>query len=152
VELLVHDPARKLLIASSGGNGFIVSESEVYAATRKGKQALNLGKGERAVVCTTAEGDSVAVVGDNRKLLVFGLDEVNEMSRGRGVRLQRYRGAALSDARVFTRADGLQWRDSAGRTRTVTDLDEWTGARASAGKPAPRGFPKSGRFDDTPAQ
>jgi len=83
---------------------------------------------------------------------VFSLSEMNEMSRGRGVRLQKYRGGSLSDARVFTRADGLQWTDSAGRTRTVTDLAEWTGARAGAGKPVPRGFPKSGRFDDTAAQ
>jgi len=152
VDLFVHAPTRKLLIASSGGNGFIVSESEIIASTRKGKQALNLGAGERAVVCSPAHGDSVAVVGDNRKLLVFGLDEVNEMSRGRGIRLQRYRGGGLSDAICFAREDGLQWTDPAGRVRTVTDLSEWTGSRAGAGKPVPRGFPKSGRFSDAAAQ
>jgi topoisomerase-4 subunit A len=150
IDLFVHDPARKLLIASSAGNGFIVAESEIVAATRKGKQALNLLPAERAVACTPAVGDSVAVVGDNRKLLVFGLDEVNEMARGRGVRLQKYRGGSLSDARVFTRADGLHWADPAGRIRTLYELAEWTGARAGAGRPVPRGFPKSGRFATSP--
>jgi topoisomerase-4 subunit A len=92
------------------------------------------------------QGDSVAVVGDNRKVLVFPLAELPEMGKGKGVRLQKYKDGGLSDALTFTLADGLSWKDPAGRTRTETDLTEWQGPRASAGKMAPRGFPRDNRF------
>jgi topoisomerase-4 subunit A len=92
------------------------------------------------------QGDSIAVVGDNRKMLVFALSELPEMAKGKGVRLQKYKDGGLSDAITFTLADGLSWKDPAGRTRTETDLAEWQGARASAGKMAPRGFPRDNRF------
>lgn len=150
IELFVHTPGRKLLVASSAGNGFIVAENEVIASTRKGKQVLNLGPGERAAVCVPTEGDSVAVVGSNRKLLIFPLTELNEMTRGRGIRLQRYRSGGLADVIVFRREDGLQWIDASGRTRTLRELDEWSGARAQAGRPVPKGFPRSGRFGLAP--
>jgi len=146
LEAFVHKPGRKLLVASSAGNGFIVAEDEVVAQTRKGKQVLNLGEGERAALCRLSEGDTVAVIGENRRLLVFPLAELNEMTRGRGVRLQKYKDGGLADAQVFDAASGLRLSDTAGRVRTVTELDEFKGARAAAGTAAPKGWPKSGRF------
>ena len=107
---------------------------------------LNLSGQAKARICEPVSGDHVAVVGDNRKLLVFPLTELPEMSRGKGVRLQKYKDGGLSDVRTFTLAEGLSWKDPAGRTRTETDLTEWLGARASTGRMAPRGFPRDNRF------
>jgi topoisomerase-4 subunit A len=146
VTIFAHDPARRLLVASSAGDGFIVPEQDVVAQTRSGKQVLNVRGDTRAALCKPVTGDTVAVVGENRKVLVFGLDELPEMARGKGVRLQKYKDGGLSDATTFTRAEGLSWRDPAGRTRTETDIEAWRGARASAGVEAPRGFPKDNRF------
>ena len=146
LRILIHKPGRKLLVASSAGDGFVVPEDEVVAQTRSGKQVLNVRGDTRALICKPVDGDSVAVVGQNRKVLVFGLDELPEMGRGKGVRLQKYKDGGLSDATTFTRADGLSWHDPAGRTRTETELDEWTGKRASAGRMAPRGFPRDNTF------
>ncbi|MEE8274775.1 MAG: DNA gyrase C-terminal beta-propeller domain-containing protein, partial [Alphaproteobacteria bacterium] len=144
-ELLVHRPGRHLLVAASDGRGFVVAEDEVIAQTRQGRQVLNLGAGAEAAVCTPAYGDSVAVVGDNRKLLIFDLEEVPVRGRGRGVILQRYRDGGLADAMVFTRAEGLSWR-AGERTRTHVDLAAWIGKRGQAGRLPPTGFPKSNRF------
>jgi topoisomerase-4 subunit A len=145
----VHDPKRKLLVASTVGNGFIVDEKNIVANTRKGKQVLNVKADEEARTCAFVNGDSVAVMGENRKMLLFSLDELNNMTRGRGVRLQRYGkrdGGGLSDIKTYDSSVGLTWLDAAGRTFTLKDLDEWKGARAQAGKPAPKGFPKNNRF------
>jgi topoisomerase-4 subunit A len=144
--LLVHRPEGRLLVASSAGDGFVVPEAEVVAQTRAGKQVLNLGGGAVAQVCRPALGDHVAAVGENRKMLVFPLAELPEMARGKGVRLQRYKDGGLSDAITFALAEGLRWQDPAGRTRSETDLSEWLGARAGAGRMAPRGFPRDNRF------
>jgi topoisomerase-4 subunit A len=148
VEAFVHVPGRKLLVASNAGYGFVVPEDEVVASTRKGKQVLNVGDDEAAKVVVPAAGDMVATIGENRKLLVFPLAEVNEMTRGKGVILQRFTEGALSDVRVFDAASGLTWLDSAGRTFTLSggELAEWTGARAQAGKVAPKGFPRNNSF------
>ncbi|RMH44406.1 MAG: DNA topoisomerase IV subunit A, partial [Alphaproteobacteria bacterium] len=148
VALFAHRSGRKLLVASSAGDGFIVPEDEIVAQTRAGKQVLNLRGEARACVCRPVEGDHVACVGENRKLLVFPIDELPEMTRGKGVRLQKYKDGGLSDARTFTLAEGLTWKDPAGRTRTVEDLTEWMGKRAGAGRMAPRGFPRDNRFTD----
>jgi topoisomerase IV subunit A len=147
-DLFVHRPGAKRLVASSAGDGFLVPEEEILAQTRAGKQVLNVKDGVTARVATpVAEGDdAVAVVGDNRKLLVFLLEELPEMARGKGVRLQKYKDGGLSDARSFRLAEGLSWRDPAGRTRIETDLGEWTAKRATAGRMAPRGFPRDNRF------
>ena len=147
--LFVHVPGGRLIVASEAGDGFVLPEDEAVAQTRGGRQVLNLKEGTRAVVCRPVAGDHVAVVGNNRKLLVFPRSELPEMGRGKGVRLQRYkdREGRLVDALTFDLADGLAWKDPAGRTRTVTELADWTGARASAGRMAPRGFPASNRFD-----
>ncbi len=148
VEIFAHDPSRKLLVASSGGYGFIVPEEEVVASTRKGKQILNVSEPEEAAVCVPVEGDHVATIGENRKMLVFRLDEVNEMSRGKGVILQRFKDGGLSDIRCFKKSGGLTWRDSAGREFSLSwsELKEWVGERAQAGRMAPKGFPRSNKF------
>jgi topoisomerase-4 subunit A len=148
VDLFVHRPGARRLMASSAGDGFIVSEDEIVAQTRAGRQVLNVRDGvvARVTAPVAPEHDAVAVVGENRKLLVFLLEELPEMARGKGVRLQKYKDGGLSDARTFSRADGLSWHDPAGRTRTETALEEWTGKRASAGRMAPRGFPRDNRF------
>ena len=147
-DLFVHKPGAKRLIASSAGDGFLVAEEEILAQTRSGKQVLNVKGDSVAKVCVAlVEGDDhVAVVGENRKLLVFALDELPEMGRGKGVRLQRYKDGGMADARTFKLADGLSWLDPAGRTRSETDLAEWTAKRAGAGRMAPRGFPRDNRF------
>jgi len=147
VDLFVYEPGRKLLVASTSGHGFIVAEDEVVAMTRKGKQILNV-KGDEAAVVAPVDGDSVAVIGDNRKLLLFPLKELPEMPRGKGVRLQRYKDGGLADAKTFTKKEGLTYIDAADRTFTLpsADLREWWGTRAQAGRLPPRGFPKSGKF------
>ncbi len=150
--LFVHKPGARRLLASTAGDGFVVAESEVVAQTRAGKQALNVRDGAKAAVCREIAGDHVAVVGENRKLLVFALDELPEMTRGKGVRLQKYKDGGLSDATTFAIEDGLRWQERGGRTRTVArpELDEWIGKRATAGRMAPRGFPRDNRFPPRP--
>ncbi|UWR00137.1 DNA topoisomerase IV subunit A [Rhodobacteraceae bacterium S2214] len=145
IDILIHKPGMRLFVASTEGNGFVVPEDDVLAQTRTGKQVLNVASA-KALICKRVNGDTVAVVGENRKVLVFSLDELPEMGRGKGVRLQKYKDGGLSDATTFQRADGLTWLDPAGRTRTETELDEWTGKRASAGRMAPRGFPRDNKF------
>ena len=139
-------PGAKLLVAASDGRGFVVPADEVLAQTRNGKQVMTLGEGAKARSVRAAEGDTVATVGENRKLLLFPLGEVPEMARGRGVILQRFHDGSLTDAKVFTLADGLTWRQGETRTRTETDLDPWRGQRAGSGRMAPRGFPATNRF------
>ena len=148
VEIFVHEPSRKLLVASTGGYGFLVPEDEVVASTRKGKQILNVTEPDEARLCVPVEGDQVAIIGENRKMLVFPLDEVNEMARGKGVILQRFKDGGLSDVRVFRKKDGLTWLDSAGREFTLSwsELREWIGERSQAGRLAPKGFPRSNKF------
>ena len=145
-DLMIYRAGEKLLLASSAGDGFIVPSEELVAQTKAGKAVLTVRDGTKTAVCTVVRGDTIAVVGDNRKMLVFPVAELPEMAKGKGVRLQKYKDGGLSDAITFTRAEGLSWKDPAGRTRTETDLTEWTGARASAGKMAPRGFPRDNRF------
>jgi topoisomerase-4 subunit A len=148
VEIFVHEPGRKLIIAATSGHGFLVPEDEMVAMTRKGKQVMNLTEPEEARLCVPADGDMVAAIGENRKMLIFPLEEVNEMARGKGVRLQRYKDGGLSDVRVFSKKEGLSWLDPAGRTFTLpmSELRDWVGERAQAGRMAPRGFPKSNKF------
>jgi topoisomerase-4 subunit A len=144
----VHDPARKVIVASQAGNGFVVAETEMVANTRKGKQVMNVGMPDEAKLVVPVRGDHVAVVGENRKMLVFPLVQLPEMSRGKGVRLQRYKDGGVSDIRCFAIADGLTWDDSAGRNfvRSKEELAEWLGDRATAGRTVPKGFPRSGKF------
>jgi topoisomerase-4 subunit A len=145
VQSLVHKPGRKLLVAASDGRGFIVAEDEVVAQTRAGKQVLNVGDGVAARACCAVEGDTVAVIGENRKLLLFAAADLPEMNRGRGVILQKYKEGGLSDVKVFNLAEGLSWRAGAG-VRTETNLQDWVGQRAQAGRLPPQGFPRVNRF------
>ena len=148
VSLFRHDPARRLLLVSTKGDGFVVPEAETVATTRKGRQVMNVKMPAEAVLCVPVAGDHLAIVGENRKLLIFPLAQVPEMTRGKGVRLQKYKDGGVSDARAFALEEGLSWEDSAGRTFTKDkdELAEWMGDRAAAGRIAPKGFPRSGKF------
>ena len=148
VDVFVHRPGRKLLIASSDGYGFVTNETDLIATTRKGKQVLNVGAGQKARLMVPVEGDHVAIIGENRRFLVFRLDQVAEMGRGKGVRLQKYKDAGIADVRVFAADKGLTWTDSSGRVflRTLDDLADWLGDRGSVGRLPPLGFPKSNSF------
>ncbi len=145
VTMTVFRGGRKFLVASLEGRGFVVPEDEVVAQTKNGKQVLNVGEGEEAAICVEvpANADHVATIGENRKLLVFPLEQVPEMTRGRGVILQKYKDGGLSDARAFRLADGLIWQS---RTKTKADLQEWLGERAQAGRMPPPGSPRANRF------
>ena len=145
VALFVLRADGRFLVAATSGRGFVVTGESLVAEKRTGKQVLNLRPGEEARLCLPAVGDHVAVIGDNRKLLVFPLDQVPELARGTGVMLQRYKDGGLADARVFALAEGLSWK-SGERTRTETVLRDWLGARGQAGRVAPAGFPRSNRF------
>jgi len=148
VNAFVYKPGRTLLLASTEARGFIVPEDEIVANTRKGKQVLNLTAPVEATICVEATGDQVAIIGENRKLLVFPVAQIPQMGRGRGVRLQRYRDGNISDIRVFKGEEGLTWTDSSGRsfTRTLDELADWRGERGQAGRLPPTGFPRSNKF------
>ena len=148
VDLFIHDPLGKRLVASMAGDGFIVPEAEIVAQTRTGRQVLNVKGDVKAILANRVTGDHVACVGENRKVLVFPINELPEMGRGKGVRLQKYKDGGLSDATTFAIRDGLAWKDPAERTRTVEEAEllEWVGKRASFGRMAPRGFPRNNLF------
>ncbi|MHA7773437.1 DNA topoisomerase IV subunit A [Roseibium sp. M-1] len=148
VNAFVYKPGRNLLLATTEARGFVVNEDDVVANTRKGKQVLNLTAPVEASLCVEALGDQVAIIGENRKLLVFPMAQIPQMSRGRGVRLQRYRDGNISDIRVFKGEDGLTWTDSSGRsfTRSMDELADWRGERGQAGRLPPTGFPRSNKF------
>jgi len=148
VDLFVYRPGAKRIIASGAGNGFVVAEDELIANTRKGKQVLNVTGTEEARLLVPVTGDTVAVIGENRKLLVFPLSQLLEMTRGKGVRLQKYKDGGISDLKTFNSADGLTWTDSSGRTYTkpMAELTDWLGDRAAAGRQPPNGFPRNNKF------
>lgn len=143
-----HDAGRKLLLVSTKGDGFVVPEAEIVATTRKGRQVMNVKLPVEAALCSPVTGDHLAIVGENRKMLVFPLDQVPEMTRGKGVRLQKYKDGGVKDAKTFAMAEGLSWTDSADRTftKSADELAEWIGDRAQAGRVAPKGFPRTGKF------
>ena len=153
VAALAYQGGRKFLVASYGGNGFVVPEDEVLGTTRKGKQVLNLKAPDKAAAMTTVDGELAATIGANRKMVIFALDQVPEMGRGRGVRLQRYKEKGLSDVTTFKAGDGVSWTDGAGRSFTLDmkELKDWRGNRADAGRIAPKGFPKNNKFRSPPA-
>jgi topoisomerase-4 subunit A len=144
VTMFAHVPGRKLLVAATSGHGFITSEDDAVAMTKKGKSVMNIKPGVEAVSCRPVEGDTIAVVGENRKLLIFKLEEVPELARGQGVYLQRYKDGGLADAAAFTWKAGL--KDENGRLFEASELKDWRGERAQAGRIVPRGWAKSGKF------
>jgi len=157
VDLFIHNPEGRLLVASDAGNGFVCAEKEIVAQTRGGKQVLNVKDDERAKICIPVSGDHVAVVSENGKFLVFSIEEMPELTRGKGVRLQKYNMArgrqgaleldgGLADVTTFNWDEGLQWEMGGGKTRHETDLSQWLGKRAGVGKRPPYGFPKSYKF------
>jgi topoisomerase-4 subunit A len=148
VDLFVHRPGTKRLVVSSVGDGFVVPEDELIANTRKGKQVLNVTGAAEAKLIVPAMGDTVAVIGENRKMVIFSAADLPEMARGKGVRLQKYKDGGVSDARVFSASEGLSWTDSSGRTfvKQMSELREWVGERAQAGRQPPQGFPRNNRF------
>jgi topoisomerase-4 subunit A len=147
VAMFPYRPGMELLLAASDGRGFVVDGEEAVAQTRAGKQVLMPGEGAVARACVQAElGDAVALVGDNRKMLILKLDDIPLMTRGRGVILQRYKSGGLADAKVFHLSEGLSWRQGENRTRTEIDLTPWRGSRGTAGRLVPSGFPRSNQF------
>jgi len=148
VAALAYQGGRKFLVASYGGNGFIVPENETLGTTRKGKQVLNLKAPDKAAAMTTLDGELAAAIGENRKMVIFALDQVPEMNRGRGVRLQRYKEKGLSDVKTFKAADGLTWVDTAGRSFTMMlkELGNWRGNRGDAGRIRPDRFLTNNKF------
>ncbi|WP_417694208.1 DNA topoisomerase IV subunit A [Roseibium sp.] len=148
ISAFVHKPGRKLMLATTDARGFLVEEDTVIANTRKGKQVLNVTQPAEASLCVEADGDQAAIIGENRKLLVFPLDQVTVMTRGRGVRLQRYRDGSIADIRIFKGDEGLTWTDSSGRSfnRSMDELTDWRGDRGQAGRLPPSGFPRSNKF------
>jgi topoisomerase-4 subunit A len=150
ITMMAWRPDTKLLVAASDGRGFIVESADILAETRKGRQVLNpKDKARLSIVRLLApDEDMIAVIGENRKLLVFGCDELPVMGRGQGVALQKYKDGGLSDARGFVMAEGLSWAmgGTTARTRTESDLSFWKGARGSAGRLPPTGFPRDNRF------
>ena len=143
---LLKAEGKRMLVAASTGHGLLVPTEAALAQTRSGKQVLNISGTARAVACCVAEGDMVASVGMNRKLLVFPIDEVPEMTRGKGVILQRFKDGGLADVTVYFAEAGLSWKAGGGRTRTEPDMSEWLGKRAGTGKMPPTGFPRPARF------
>jgi topoisomerase-4 subunit A len=154
VSVFRYQGGRKLLVGSGQGRGFIAPEDECVANTRKGKQVLNVKAPDAARAVTPVEGDLVAAIGENRKMVIFPIEQVPEMTRGRGVRLQRYRDGGLSDVKTFEVEKGLSWADSAGRifNLSLKELADWRGNRADAGRLAPKGFPKTNMFGNTEGQ
>jgi len=146
IGLFVHNPERKLLVASSEGYGFVVNEGDVAALKRGGKQVLNV-KGEvEAVRCIEVKGDKIATIGENRKILIYNVDEIPVMSRGKGVRLQKFKDGGLADLTTFKTEEGLTFIDKSNRTNSVADWTLLEGKRAQSGRMAPRGFARSGKF------
>ena len=143
---LLKAEGKRMLVAASTGHGLLVPTEAALAQTRSGKQVLNISGTARAVACCVAEGDMVASVGVNRKLLVFPIDEVPQMTRGNGVILQRFKDGGLADVTVYSAEAGLSWKAGGGRTRTEADMSDWLGKRAGAGKMPPTGFPRPARF------
>ena len=153
VAVFRHEGERKFLLASAKGRGFVVPEDQCLANTRKGKQVLNVTAPDAARAVAIVTGELAASIGENRKMLIFPLDQVPEMARGRGVRLQRYKDGGLSDVKTFKAEEGLSWTDTAGRafSLTLAELADWRGNRADAGRLAPKGFPRTNTFSQVRA-
>ena len=146
IAMMIYRPKERVLLASDDGRGFITMTDDLVAQTRNGRQVMNVSQDSKACICTKVAGDSIAVVGTNRKLLIFPIEELPQMSKGKGVILQKYKDGKLADAKTFEYANGLSWHLKGGRQRIETELLAWKGKRASAGRMPPTGFPKPPKF------
>jgi topoisomerase-4 subunit A len=147
ISLHVFKAKQKFIVASKDGRGFVASAEDLMAQTKTGRQVLNISKDTSALICTPVNGDSIAVVGTNRKLLIFSRQELPELTKGKGVILQKYKDGKLADVKSFNLEDGLSWHMNGGRRRTELELNTWLGKRASAGKIPPTGFPRPPKFN-----
>ena len=143
--MFVFKPGASYVIASNTGRGFVVDENHILAQTKNGRKIMNLSEEERSVLCREITGDMVGIIGENRKLLIFKIEEIPTMARGRGVTLQKYKDGQMSDMQIFKESEGFTYT-RAGGTKTETDLMTWLGHRGQVGKLAPFGFPKSNKF------
>jgi len=146
ISIFIQQADMQLLVASSDGRGFLVKGGDVFTDRRSGKQVLNLSDQVEATICTPAEGDHVAVVGTNRRLLIFPVQYIPVLSRGRGVILQRYKEGSLSDVQVYREEEGIFWRSGSG-IRREKKLENWYGKRGQSGRLVPKGFPKRNTFN-----
>jgi topoisomerase-4 subunit A len=146
VSMLAPEPKGRRIVASTKGYGFIVLDTELVSSTRKGKIILNVGPKEALVSCVKVDGDMTASIGVNRKMVIFKTDELPEMARGKGVKIQAFKDGGLADLKTFNKADGFSWIDSGGRQQSADDWKDWVGKRAQSGRLPPRGFNKNGRF------
>ena len=147
IKIFLFKPKTQVIVASSAGDGFIVNHESMLAQTKSGKKILNLKPGIFANCLTQVKGKLVATVGTSRKLLIFRLEELPELARGKGVRLQKLKDSMLSDLSTFQFEEGLEWKDSSGRKKVVKDISNWMGKRAQAGKVVPKGFPRNSKFN-----
>jgi topoisomerase-4 subunit A len=147
ISLDVFKPDGQFILASKDGRGFIAASKDLIAQTKTGKQVLNVSDDTKASICVPVTGDSIAVVGTNRKLLIFSKEELPQLAKGKGVILQKYKDGKLSDIKSFNVSDGLSWHMNGGRQRTETELSTWIGKRASAGRMPPTGFPRPPKFN-----
>ncbi len=147
VNAFTFKPGLKAIVVSSIGDGFIINFDNMVAQTRSGKKLMNLKSGVTARGISQVDGDLVATVGSNRKLLIFKVQELPELARGKGVRLQKFKNAELSDVTSFSAEEGLVWKDLSGRKKVEKDLVNWIGKRAQSGKLVPRGFPRNNKFN-----
>ena len=145
IAMHIYNEDDKLLLAASNGKGFVIDAKDVVAQTKNGKQILNTVPGHKAIACVPANGDHVAVIGENRKLLIFPISQIPPMKKGQGVALQKYKDGTLADVKVFNRKEGLSWQ-LGGKVRVETDLKPWIGNRADAGRLPPTGFPRTNKF------
>lgn len=149
INVFPYNPDARILLVNSSGRGFVAPASAILATTRKGRQVFNLDQDEKITFFHELTGDHVAIIGQNRKLLIFPVSELPEMARGKGVRLQRYRDGTVSDIKIFNLTDGLSWQDKQGRIKTILrgDLQEWLAHRAESGRLPPKGFPMNNKFN-----
>jgi topoisomerase-4 subunit A len=147
VNIFIYKPEHLAIVASTAGDGFVISHNSMLAHTKSGRKLLNLKSGVNAKSIVQVNGDFIATVGSNRKLLIFNIKELPELARGKGVRLQKFKDASLSDIISFQGDDGLVWRDTSGRKKIEKNLHNWIGKRAQSGKIVPKGFPKNNKFN-----
>ncbi|MBT4910405.1 MAG: hypothetical protein HON61_03240 [Alphaproteobacteria bacterium] len=142
INIFTYEKDKKIILSSSLGNGFIIKHQDMLSSRKSGKAILNIKEGERASFCKHVDGSHIAIIGENKKMLIFSLDELPEMSKGKGVRLQKYKDSEVLFIKTFNPKEGLIIEDSGGRKRVYSDTNDWIGKRAQSGRLVPKGFPR----------